>query len=50
MSRFSHEDRKMYPQGQGFRILPSLWGHFIPITLTGLTGPHTHTHAHSLAI
>jgi len=48
MSRFSHEDRKMYPQGQGFRILPSLWGHFIPITW-GLTGPHTHTHAHSLA-
>jgi len=35
---------KFSPQGQGFRILPSLWGHFIPITY-GLPKPHTHTRA-----
>ncbi len=25
-------DQKMSPHGQGFWILPSLWGHFVPIT------------------
>jgi len=25
----------MSPQGQGFQILPSLWAHFVPITLPG---------------
>jgi len=22
----------MSPQGEGFRILPSLWGYFVPVT------------------
>jgi len=28
---FPHWDQKCNQQGQGFQILPSLWGHFIPI-------------------
>jgi len=29
---FSSWGQKMSPQGQGFRILTSLWGRFVPIT------------------
>jgi len=29
---FSHGDQKISPQLQGFQILPSLSGHFVPIT------------------
>ncbi len=32
ISWFPHGDQKMSPHGQGFWILPSLWGHFVPIT------------------
>jgi len=43
MSCFPHGDPKMYPQGQGFRILPSLWGHF-----TSMIEYLNHTHKHTL--
>jgi len=49
MSCFPHGDPKMYPQGQGFRILPSLWGHFTSFVGTfylhdRIPEPHTQTH------
>ncbi len=43
---FPHGDQNISPQGQGFGILPSLWGHFVPITLD-IPEPRTHTHSHT---
>jgi len=37
----------MSPQGQGFQILPSLWGHIIEFTRTHT---HKHTHAHTVRV
>jgi len=45
MTCFPHGNQKITPQRQGFQIqrLPSLWGHFVPITY-GLPETHTHTY------